>query len=744
MKLTKVTALTGALALAGASVLLGVSVGGSAANATTDSATDTFHLYGQVNNNSLAGNQDLTSGRSITISVSPASATPGSTIEVKVSSSNFTICNGPAAAAAVHGEELDAVILLNGTNYALHGPQNAVSVPASPYATSHPPACAHALFNTGWVISSTAGNSSGTSDTTNTATTTGTGVGTFTRSTGAITANAAQLSAPASTGSYPIVLESLNANSTGTDSPYVGVGSLYDDFDEAFNIDSTNACSNSATCPVDNSTVFPGPGGTPTGTFTNNPGSLGAGSFYKNTAADYINPIGSGISLTVAGSAAKPDAPSAPHATAGNAQATVTWSAPSANGSAITGYTVTPSPSGATPCTTTGTLSCTVSGLTNGQAYTFTVTATNAIGTSDPSPASNSVTPKLPTAPGAPTGVKATAGNAKALVSWSAPSSNGGSPITGYTVTSAPGGDSCTTTGALSCTVSGLTNGTSYTFTVTAKNSVGTSAASSPSAAAKPVNPTGTPVSATANLATFYCSIDPTVQTTPDKYAGWKSVLTLTPGNPAVGDPVAASFSAYGSIRNSGPAQVNPGTERFEATLLVGKNQVHIIGPRNKTTVPAGFGKPASAQKPIFTAAELPTVAKGTFDAPSGGSYSTKVLSMYYNSFSSATSTDTKYNETFDVACNESKNPHNSPAAFSAPKVTLVVSGAKGSGTIGGSTTTDPSSSGGTLAATGARETLILGLLALLALQIGAVFTVRAVRAAPRGGGPRHGGPRLP
>ncbi len=85
-------------------------------------------------------------------------------------------------------------------------------------------------------------------------------------------------------------------------------------------------------------------------------------------------------------------------ATAGNASAQVTWTAPSNGGSAITSYTVTPfiGATAQTPTTVTGSppaTTTTVTGLTNGTAYTFTVSATNAIGTGPASAASNAVTP---------------------------------------------------------------------------------------------------------------------------------------------------------------------------------------------------------------------------------------------------------------------------------------------------------------------------------------------------------------
>jgi hypothetical protein len=98
---------------------------------------------------------------------------------------------------------------------------------------------------------------------------------------------------------------------------------------------------------------------------------------------------------------------------------------------------------------------------------------------------SEPVTPPVPTAPGAPTSVAAVAGNEQATVSWTAPSSNGGSAITSYSATASPGGLACVTAG-LSCTVTGLTNEVAYTFTVVASNAVGAGPASAPSASVVP------------------------------------------------------------------------------------------------------------------------------------------------------------------------------------------------------------------------------------------------------------------
>jgi len=189
----------------------------------------------------------------------------------------------------------------------------------------------------------------------------------------------------------------------------------------------------------------------------------------------------------------KPAAPAAPTATAGITSATVSWVAPANNGSAITGYVVTPYKAGVaqTPVSYDATAtSRTLTGLTAGSSYTFTVAATNATGTSAASAQSTAVTPYA--LPGAPTISAATAGDSAATLTWTTPSSNG-SAITGYVVTPYIGATAQPTqtfSAATTQTVTGLTAGTAYTFTVAAVNQAGTGPAS---AASSPVTPNNSP-----------------------------------------------------------------------------------------------------------------------------------------------------------------------------------------------------------------------------------------------------------
>ena len=198
-----------------------------------------------------------------------------------------------------------------------------------------------------------------------------------------------------------------------------------------------------------------------------------------------------------------PGAPTIGTAIAGDGQATVSWTAPSSTGgAAITGYRIEQSTNGGTSWTVavantaSTSTSQVVTGLINDTPYQFRVAAINSVGTGPNSAATNSVTPTR-SVPGAPTAVTAVAGNAEAIVGWVAPTSTGGSAITGYRIEQQRGSGEwavaiantgSTTTNAV---VTGLTNGESYRFRVAAINTSGTGANSEPSNAVTPEAPLG-------------------------------------------------------------------------------------------------------------------------------------------------------------------------------------------------------------------------------------------------------------
>jgi hypothetical protein len=199
-----------------------------------------------------------------------------------------------------------------------------------------------------------------------------------------------------------------------------------------------------------------------------------------------------------------PGAPTGLTATLGNAQVSLSWTAPASDGgSAVTGYEVyegtTPGGESSTPLNSslvTGT-TYDATGLTNGTTYYFTVEAVNAVGNSA---ASNEASATPATVPGAPTGLSAARGNGQVSLSWTAPASNGGSAVTGYEVYvgTTPGGESATPVNAslitgTTFTVTDLANGTTYYFTVVAVNAVGNSAASNEASATPGATPSGPP-----------------------------------------------------------------------------------------------------------------------------------------------------------------------------------------------------------------------------------------------------------
>jgi predicted RNA-binding protein with TRAM domain len=299
-----------------------------------------------------------------------------------------------------------------------------------------------------------------------------------------------------------------------------------------------------------------------------------------------------------------PDAPSGVSAEPGDTQALVSFSPPAFDGGApITSYTVTSSPDGKT---VTGAGSpLLVTGLTNGTGYTFTVTATNAAGDGAPSAPSAAATPR--TVPDAPSGVSALPRDTQALVSFSPPAFDGGAPITSYTVTSSPDGE--TVTGFVSpLLVTGLTDGTSYTFTVTAHNAAGESAASAASNAVVPLT-AGAPGAATGVTATPGNGRAEVAFTPPASDGGapiTSYTVTASPGGQtatASGSPVTVTGLSNGqsytfTVTATNSVGAGPTSALSEPIVVSGTGRSHPAPPAESPRPPVPDFTPRGGPRP--------------------------------------------------------------------------------------------------------------------------------------------------
>ena len=284
-----------------------------------------------------------------------------------------------------------------------------------------------------------------------------------------------------------------------------------------------------------------------------------------------------------------PAAPTGVSASRGDGSATVSWTPPADNGSGIWAYTVTavdqttPANGGQVAYGTSS--PATVSGLTNGDTYTFDVTATNGVGTG-PASVTNPVVPSR--VPAAPTGVSASPGNSSATVTWTAPAANG-SAISGYTVTAvdettpANGGQVVTGTSS-PATVSGLTNGDTYTFEVTATNGVGTGPASVPSVPVVPATVPDAPVGASASGSDNSATVSWTPPADNGSGIWFYAVTAVDQTTPANGGQVAYGTSSPVTV----DGLTNGDTYTFEvtATNIMGTGPVSVTNPVVPSRVP--------------------------------------------------------------------------------------------------------------------------------------------------------------
>jgi hypothetical protein len=391
--------------------------------------------------------------------------------------------------------------------------------------------------------------------------------------------------------------------------------------------------------------------------------------------------------------ATTPSAPAAPTAAAGNESAVVTWSAPANGGSQITSYTVTPfiGSEAQTPTTVTGAppvTSATINGLTNGTSYTFKVTASNAVGAGPASEASNAVVPAAPQVPGTPTGVTATAGNASAVVKWTAPSS-GGSQISSYTVTPFIGSEAqtpTTITGSppvTSATIGGLTNGTAYTFTVTATNSIGSGSPSAPSTSVTPFTTPGAPtgVAATAGNASAAVS-----WTAPPNNGSGITSYTITPfvGSEAKtpttisGSPPATNATVTGlsngttytfkivatNAAGSGPASAASNSVTPTAVTTPSAPTAVVASPATRQAL-VSWSEPASNGGSALTGYTVTPFLAGVAQAPvevAAGTSSTTVKGLTNGS---------AYTFTVTATNAVGAGPASSPSAAITPQTTI-------------------------------------------------------------------------
>ncbi|WP_341281152.1 S-layer homology domain-containing protein [Paenibacillus sp. FSL H8-0537] len=185
-----------------------------------------------------------------------------------------------------------------------------------------------------------------------------------------------------------------------------------------------------------------------------------------------------------------------------------------------------------------------VQNLINGTTYYFVVKSENVGGLSG---ASNLTSATSSTIPEAPTNVSAVAGNGQAVVTFTPPTDNGGSAITGYEVTASPGNISIIG-GVSPITLTGLTNGTSYTFTVKAINATGRGSASAESNAVIPAA-SNTPSQPSA----------PSTSGTPN-----------TPNTPNNG----VNILVNGKVENAGNATVGRRNNQTEITVFVDQKKL--------------------------------------------------------------------------------------------------------------------------------------------------------------------------
>ncbi len=334
-----------------------------------------------------------------------------------------------------------------------------------------------------------------------------------------------------------------------------------------------------------------------------------------------------------------PSAPTGLTATPGNGQVVLQWTAPSSNGGAEIGYYQIYQDGVLWESVTYTT--ATFSNLTNGEEYTFTVTASNSVGIG---PASSSASATPATVPGQLSSLSAVAGNGQVTLSWTAPNSNGAA-IIGYAIyrsTSELGYYSLIdSTSDVKYIDTGLTNGQTYWYMVFAVNSVG-EAGTSPINGTTPNNDITTVLSisgsTTANpmiqlAADWYMTNDTNVQISVDSVGSGAGLSALESGSCDI-----AMLSSTVSMLGGNPVEFQETEFAYDGIVLfIGSQAASYHGlTSNEMVMDASVA--LKMYEGYYTTWGALESAIGI--NPSSDPHSSEALTIYYRSDDSGTQTD--------------------------------------------------------------------------------------------------------
>ena len=312
----------------------------------------------------------------------------------------------------------------------------------------------------------------------------------------------------------------------------------------------------------------------------------------------------------------EPAAPAINSAVAGDGEVTISWSAPSDGGSAISGYTVQYSTSSSFASPSTADVSAsprqvTISSLSNGSSYYFRVLARNSVGSGPYSVSSGAVSPA--TSPGIPSNLQASESDSALTLSWSAPSS-GGSAIIDYIVQystsevfsiyqSVTVGD-----GATSTSLTGLANGNTYYFKVKARNAIASGANSGSSAGYVPRASRTLSIDSSSYSATYLMtSTPPTITATASAGSGVKSYSSSTPSICTVG-----SSSGVIAFVSAGTCSISASVAQSGAYLAADSSPISFtIGVGTQTVSWSPTTAVLTTQSPLTPSASATTSGDG-------------------------------------------------------------------------------------------------------------------------------------